>query len=142
MIFSIAILALAMQATAAPAVAPEEAADQLDARFVSDLHDKKVDDVLSLYSQDAVFLQPDGTAVPAAGLRKLYEQVTSSMDSDLHLTRVALKRSVNTVIEDGAYAEELDHHDTGKVEHVNGTYRFIFHKGADGKWLFSRMEWH
>jgi ketosteroid isomerase-like protein len=141
MIFFAAVLALVLQTTAAPAIAPETTASQLDARFVTDLHDKKIDDVLTLYAPEAIFVQPDGTQIDSAGLRKLYQQVTTTFDSDLHLARKAFKRNGNTGIEDGAYTETLVHRDTGKVDHLTGTYRFTFHRGSDGAWLFSRMEW-
>lgn len=126
----------------ADGAAQESAADALDARFVVDLHDKKVDDVLTLYTPDAVFVQPDGHEVSGAELRTLYVQVTSTLDSDLHLKRTSLKRNVNTVIEDGTYTETLGHRDTGKVDEVKGAYRFTMHRDEDGQWRYSRMEWH
>jgi ketosteroid isomerase-like protein len=98
--------------------------------------------VLTLYTADAVFVNPDGTEATGPGLRKLYETVTSSFDSELHLKQTSLKRSINTVIEDGTYTEELGHRDTGTIGHIKGTYRFTIHRDADGAWRFSRMEWH
>jgi ketosteroid isomerase-like protein len=136
------VLLLMQAGSGGPAVSPEIVADRLDARFVQDLHEKKVDDVLTLYTPDAVFVQPDGTEVSGPGLRKLYEQVTAALDSDLHLHRTILKRNVNTVIEDGTYTETLGHRDTGKVDEVKGTYRFTMHRDGDGPWRFLRMEWH
>jgi ketosteroid isomerase-like protein len=134
-------LLLLFQARAgdSPAVDPT---GNLDARFVLDLHDKKIDDVLTLYAPGAVFVNPDRTQATGPGLRKLYEQVTSSFNSDLHLKQTSLKRSISTLIEDGTYTEDLGHRDTGKVTHLSGTYRFIFHRDPDGQWRYSRMEWH
>jgi len=141
MIFSLILAGLLSQATAAhESVA--DAADSIDARFVLDLHDKKIDDVLTLYAKDAVFVQPDGTEVSGPGLRALYESTFKSLDSDLHLKRTGLKHDLNTVIEDGTYTEALGAKDTGKVENVTGTYRFTLHLDADGHWRYSRMEWH
>lgn len=123
-------------------VSAGEAADALDARFVRDLHDKKIDDVLGLYAAEAVFVQPDGSEVNGAGLRALYEQITKTFDSDLHLKRTSLKHDWNTAIEDGTYTETLGHRDTGKVDDMKGTYRFTIHKDPDGQWRYIRMEWH
>jgi ketosteroid isomerase-like protein len=134
-------LFLLFQARAGESQAPAPAST-LDDRFVLDLHEKKIDDVLTLYTPEAVFVNPDGTEATGPGLRKLYEQVTAAFDSDLHLKRVSLKRSINTMIEDGTYTEELAHRDTGKVDHLTGTYRFTMHLGQDGDWRYSRMEWH
>ena len=141
-IFLAVLLWVQARASGPAAVSPEVAADRLDARFVLDLHEKKIDDVLTLYTEDAVFVNPDGSEASGAGLRKLYEQVAKAYDSDLHLQRTGLKRSLNTVIEDGSYTEALVHRDTGKVDDVKGTYRFTMHLDADGQWRFSRMEWH
>ena len=113
-----------------------------DARFVRDLHDKKVDDVLELYTADAVFVQPDGTEVSGPGLRKLYEQVTTSLDSDLHLHATVLGYAGGKVEESGEYTETLRHRDTGKVDEIKGTYKFAGRMEADGSWRFTRMEWH
>jgi len=120
----------------------DSAVNVLDERFVHDLHDKKVYDVLTLYTSDAVFVNPDGQRVSGAGLRQLYDQVTKAFDSDLHLKREHLKRQGETAVEDGTYAETLGHRDTGKVDNVQGTYRFTLRREADGSWLFSQMEWH
>jgi ketosteroid isomerase-like protein len=125
---------------------PHKPASSLpDDRFVRDLHDKDINDVLSLYSADAVFVQPDGTEVHgAAELRKLYEQVTASLDSDLSLqvNGVIILSPKLGIREIGNYRETLRHRDTGKVEEVHGTFKFAGHKEADGQWRFTRMEWH
>ena len=138
------LLALLLQARASTAtdVPPQVAVDAIDARFVLDLHDKKMDDMLKLYSKDAVFVQPDGKEIPGTGLRALYVVTMKTFDSDLHLKRLNFKHSINTVIEDGTYTEALGHRDTGKTENVHGTYRFTLHQDPDGAWRYSRMEWH
>jgi hypothetical protein len=123
-------------------VSPQVAVDAIDARFVLDLHDKKIDDVLNLYSKDAVFVQPDGKEIASSGLRALYVVTMKSFDSDLHLKRLSFKHTINTVIEDGTYTEALGRRDTGKVENVHGTYRFTLHLDPAGAWRYSRMEWH
>ena len=46
------------------------------------------------------------------------------------------------VEEFGDYTEMLRHRDTGKVDHVQGTYRFAGRMEADGHWRFTRMECH
>ena len=118
-----------------------DAATLLDARFARDLHDKKIDELLTLYTTDAVFVDPSGES-SGAGLRALYVKITTTLDSDLHLQRTSLKHDLNTLIEDGTYTERLGHRDTGKVDDMKGTYRFTMHKDADGQWRYSRMEWH
>jgi ketosteroid isomerase-like protein len=114
----------------------------LDMRFVRDLHDKKIDDVLTLYTADAVFVNPDGTEVTGTGLRGLYEKVAATFDSDLHLKRNRFNRNRDQVEESGTYTEALGHRDSGKVENTDGTFHFVMRLGADGMWRYSRMEWH
>ena len=114
-----------------------------DARFVQDLHEKNVEDVLTLYTVDAVFVNPDGSiAHGGPELRKLYEQVTAALDSDLHLHPSMVEQTGRSVEEAGSYTETLRHRDTGKVEEVKGTYIFVGRREADGQYRYSRMEWH
>src|SRR5579859_103050 len=121
---------------------PEPFAVALDKRFVRDLHDKKIDDVLTLYTPDAVFVNPDGSEAKGPGLRKLYEQVTTSFDSDLHLKPAHFERNGEAAEENGSYEETLRHRDSGKIDHIHGTFRFGMRREADGRWRYTRMEWH
>ena len=138
MLFLLALLALP---SVAQSSVDTQASPLPDARFVRDLREKKIDDVLRLYTADAVFVQPDGTKVGGAALRKLYEQVTGALDSDLHLHAAKVERKGNEAVEAGAYSETLRHRDTGKTEDVHGSYRFAGRRCADGSWRFTRMEW-
>jgi ketosteroid isomerase-like protein len=138
------VLALLLQARASSAAneSPQVAVGAVDARFVLDLHDKKMDDLLTLYSKDAVFVQPDGKKIASSGLRALYQATMKAFDSDLHLKRLSFKHSITTVIEDGSYTEALVRRNSRKTENVQGTYRFTLHLDPDGEWRYSRMEWH
>ena len=125
-------------------VLPEPAVSPLpDARFVADLREKKIDDVLGLYTANAVFVNPDGSVAHAGPeLRKLYEQVTGAMDSDLHLHLETIQQMGRNVEESGSYTETLRHRDTGRVEKVKGTYLFIGRREVDGQYRYTRMEWY
>ncbi len=136
--FSVCLLALFLQLTP-PRHRPLPAIP--DERFVGDLHDKNVNDVLTLYTPDAIFIDPDGHRYSGTALRKLYEQVTAAYDSDLHLKMLRLTRSNDIAIEHGTYTETLRDRATGKVEHIHGTYRFTAQVQSDGRWLFTRMVW-
>jgi ketosteroid isomerase-like protein len=112
-----------------------------DSRFIRDLHDKNIDDVLTLYTPDAIFIGPDAHRYSGPALRKLYEQVTAAFDSDLHLKRLGLTRSNSIAVEHGTYTETLRNRATGNVKHIHGTYRFKAQEQSDGRWLFMRMAW-
>ena len=112
-----------------------------DERFVRDLHDKNIDDVLTLYAADAVFVDPDGHRSRGPALRRLYEQVTVAFDSDLHLKSLGLTHHREVAVEHGTYTETLRDRASGKVEQIHGTYRFTARVQPDGRWLFTRMVW-
>lgn len=91
------LFALVMVAQSAAATAASPLPDE---RFVLDLHDKNVDDVLTLYTADAVFVNPDGSVAHSGPeLRKLYQQVTSMLDSDLHLHTTMVEQMGTSVQE-------------------------------------------
>ena len=68
----------------APPVRPTLPQPPLLARFVEDMRAKKLEDVLSLYARDAVFIDPSGAKFSTPDqLRGLYKQVFATYDSDL-----------------------------------------------------------
>lgn len=136
-----ACMAILMTLFLLPAQDTQRSAQFPDKRFVRDLHDKKIEDVLTIYTADAVFVNPDGKEISGAGLRKLYEEVTKAFDSDLHLKRLKVEQEGETAVETGSYTETLRHRDTGKVDHVHGSYRFALRREPDGEWRYTRMEW-
>jgi len=115
-------------------------------RFIDDMRSKNLEDVLALYTPDAVFTDPEGhTFATPAALRQLYIQVFATYDSDLQLTSASLSISrdnkTGTAVDTGSYTEALTVRATGAVLHPHGTYRFVWSLQPDGKWLISRMEW-
>jgi len=67
--------------------------------------------------------------------------VAAAFDSDLHLKMHDLFRSGTLAIEHGTYTETLRDRASGKMEHIDGTYRFTALFQSDGRWLFTQMEW-
>jgi hypothetical protein len=124
-------------------------------RFVRDMRAKDMEDALSMYEEMAIFIDPEGhTFIGADALRKLYEQVFATYDSDLHLHRTGLAptgriysdlqpgRPVSPLsVETGDYDEDLRLRATGVVQHLCGEYKFIWRFTDRRTWLISRMEW-
>jgi uncharacterized protein (TIGR02246 family) len=138
----VATLVLA-QAAAPPQASHQPAPALQDDRFVRDLHDKDIDDVLTLYTPKAVFVNPDGTSSKGLEeIRKLYEQVTATYDSDLHLTTTNLRRTNNTIIEHGRFTETLRIRATGATQQSSGTYIFLHERQSDGTWLIAMQKWN
>jgi ketosteroid isomerase-like protein len=132
------------------------------ARFIDDMRGKNIDDVLSLYTPDAVFVDPEGHQfVRPQALRKLYEQVFATYDSDLTFfgfrTVITGSYGSETVQQAGFYSEDLRTRSTGTVQHVCGGYHVTYkHQSQSGQqdrqigdlirkpassWLISRQEW-
>jgi ketosteroid isomerase-like protein len=115
-------------------------------RFVDDMRSKNIEDVLALYTPDAVFSDPQGhTFSTPVAMRKLYQQVFATYDSDLHLnpTSVTVDRDngIGVAVDSGTYTEDLTVRSTGEVLHPAGAYRFVWKLQPDGHWLLTRMEW-
>src|SRR6478672_10123814 len=112
-------------------------------RFADDLRSKNLEDVLKLYTQRAVFVDPSGTRYrgPAA-LRDLYTRVFATFDSDIVMSTQSImqgKRS-NVCIEEGTFTENLRTRATGTSMHSVGSYRFTYELQSNGQWLLSRQE--
>ncbi len=110
------------------------------------MRSKNLEDVLALYTPDAVFTDPEGqTFSTPTAIRKLYIQVFATYDSDLHLNSSSLSinrdNKTGTAVDTGLYTEDLTVRATGVVLHPNGNYRFVWSLQPDGRWLISRMEW-
>ena len=117
-------------------------------RWILDIQAMILDDILSLYTPDAVFIDPGGTeATNPEQLRKFYLKIFATYDSDLTRGKGTIAIEGNpqvpgaTAVESAAYSEDLRTRATNTTAHICGDYRFTFILQKDGKWLISRMEW-
>jgi ketosteroid isomerase-like protein len=115
----------------------------LESRFVEDMRRKAFDDVLSLYTPDAVFLDPSGKTLRGRRqLVRLYRQVFRDFDSDLRLHATSVTRVAGSACEEiGTYDEDLRTRSDGKVREFAGPYRFQARLTAGGEWKFTSMDW-
>jgi len=117
-------------------------------RFISDMRHKNIEDVLSLYAPDAVFVDTasHNYSTPKA-LRKLYRQVFATYDSDLklELERTDVSRDItlplSTIVQRGSFDESLHTRGTTITQRLCGHYTFAWMLQEDGRWLIQRMEW-
>ena len=134
--------ALLFQTPAAPA--PQLPTEQ----WILDMQAKNLDDILALYTPDAVFIDPQGHqfATPDA-MRKLYTDTFATYDSDLKRGKGTIAIQGNPqvpgaiAVEAAAYTEDLTKHADHTTAHVCGDYRFTYVLQQNGKWLIQRMEW-
>jgi ketosteroid isomerase-like protein len=137
----IALLAL-IPATAPAQTGPEKMPPIQSERFARDLHDKKIEDIISLYTPDAEFIDPDGkTYKGLEQIRLMYEHITLTYDSDLHLKAVSFQQTHAFGIEHGTYTETLHNRRTGVTQHIAGTYVFLHERQLNGDWLIARQKW-
>ena len=145
---------LLAQARAQTPAVPKTAVDSQRERLATDMRTKNTEDLLSLYTIDAVFIQPDGTQVAGLpALRALYESVFQTYDSDLHFGgRLFNLDTVDfTVIESGDYTEALRNRGTKRTVTVCGQYSFTWRTAGQSKpdargqseaiWLLVRQQW-
>jgi ketosteroid isomerase-like protein len=109
---------------------------------------KNLDDVLTMYTPDAVFTDPEGhTFQSTEALRALYEQVFATYDADLDLTRVSLKvkgdgvSAGSTAVESDDYHENLRTRKTDLLAEHCGNVLSTWIKQDDDRWIMSRQAW-
>jgi ketosteroid isomerase-like protein len=104
-------------------------------QFVSDMRTKNID------PNGNKFATPDD-------LRKLYEQVFATYDSDIEFTRTSLKlvkgdasKVGSLAVETDAYRENLLARKTKQVQVVCGESTSSWVRQDDGRWLMSSQTW-
>ena len=117
-------------------------------RFVADMRSKNLEDVLSLYTPDAVFTDPGGHSFATAEtLRQLYVQVFATYDSDIGIVpkNIAVTgdsgRPGAVAVEITAYRERLRTRATDTVQELCGDCVFTWVLQPDGRWLLSKQVW-
>jgi peptidoglycan-N-acetylglucosamine deacetylase len=110
--------------------------------WASNLRDKKMDACVAEYAPDGEFVQPDGTSVRgAAAIRKLYETITATFDSDLVFDSKQLESIGDDATDSGSYREVLTTRATGKRALYTGGYNTSYRRDKDGRWLIVKMAW-
>ena len=119
------------------------------ARFTQDMLTKNLEDILTLYTPDAVFIDPSGQEADSpATMRKFYEHIFATYDSDLVWGKTSTdfetphgNQKLLLVVQSGEYSENLGLRESGKTMHMCGDYKFSYIQQDSGQWLISRMEW-
>lgn len=110
-------------------------------RFARDLHEKKLEDLLSLYTPTAIFTDPAGRTFKGIDeIRSLFERATSAFDTEMHLTRTSFERTQTFGIEHGTYTERVRNRITGAMHEVHGTYVFLHERQLNGDWLIAHQK--
>jgi uncharacterized protein (TIGR02246 family) len=106
------------------------------------LHAKSVDAIVTLYTEDGVFLDPTGQRFAGrAAIRDLMTKVTRAFDSTIELTSLATERSGALAYDSGTFKETLVDRSTGHASHTSGSYLHILRRGDDGHWRIAQQVW-
>lgn len=114
----------------------------LRAEWVSNLHDKRIEDSVAEYAADAEFVDPGGGRVRGtAALRKLFEAITAIYDSDLEFYSWRVETAGDLAYDSGTYREKLKLRASGESQFSSGSYLTVYRRQQDGKWLIAEQVW-
>lgn len=115
---------------------------ELRQQWARNLHDKRIDVSVGEYAIDAEFIQPDGTRVRGSdALRKLFEMVTTTFDSELVFDSQRVDASGDLAYDSGTYRETLVQRASDKHQNSTGSYLTIYRREPNGAWLIVEQAW-
>jgi ketosteroid isomerase-like protein len=115
---------------------------ELRQQWARNLHDKRIDVSVGEYATDAEFIQPDGTRVRGSdALRKLFETITTTFDSDLVFESQRVETSGKLAYDSGTYHETLVLRASEKHQSSTGSYLTIYRREPNGVWLIVEQAW-
>jgi ketosteroid isomerase-like protein len=111
-------------------------------QWARNLHEKRIDASVVEYAPDADFIDPNGARISGTqAIRRLFETVTTTYDSDIAFTSKRVVQSGNLGFDSGTYDETLIVRATGKTQHAVGSYLTIYQRGPTGEWLIVQQIW-
>ena len=115
---------------------------ELRQQWARNLHDKRIDVSVGEYAPDAEFIQPDGMRVRGSdALRKLFETITTTFDSDLVFESQGVETSGKLAFDSGTYHETLVLRASDKHQSSTGSYLTIYRREPNGAWLIVEQSW-
>lgn len=124
--------------------APDARAQVAQARegWLAAFKAKNIDQAVSFYASDAVFLQPTGDRIEGIdAIRELYKKVAGTFDSEIQIMSRNLEVSAELALDSGEYEEILTDRATTQKQRFRGQYVMIFRLSSDGKWKIIQHVW-
>jgi len=116
--------------------------EALRAEWVQDLEEQKLEPSLALFTDDAVFLTPDGTRMAGKdAIRGLYQQVFATYSGKIVLNPKQLAVAQYMAYESGSFHETLTTVKTGAKRLSTGSYLMVYRRDPDGKWQIAQQAW-
>jgi ketosteroid isomerase-like protein len=130
------------QADEAAASAAAKVFTPLRQEWAQNLREKKIDASVAAYAADGEFIQPDGGRVRGIeALRKLYETITATFDSDLVFDSQRVETSGDLTYDSGTFREVLTMRATGKRLFSTGSYLTVYRRDPAHGWLIVQQVW-
>lgn len=139
---TLTVLALLLTACASAPAKMDEVARVGAARdrWQADWNGKRLDDIMALYDDEAVFLRPTAertTGAPA--IRSLFTRVLAANTPHIVLHPITMETSGNLAYDSGTYDETIV--SDGAMHATRGDYLIIFKRQGDGRWLITHQAW-
>jgi len=138
------VLAIVMAASLCGATRKSDtsAIAALREEWAKDLHDKKLDAFVALYTPDAQFLTETGERFAGRdAIREVTRHAMELFTSDLIFESKIGGISAELAYDSGDYHETLVTAANGKTLHPRGTYMMVLRREAKGRWLIAAQMW-
>ncbi len=110
--------------------------------WAHNLKSKLVEASVAEYAGDADFIDPGGNRVHGSdGLRRLFQTVTGTYDSELEFTSSRVESSGDLAYDSGTYRETLTTRASSKQQHLVGSYLTVYRRDKTGAWLIAEQSW-
>jgi ketosteroid isomerase-like protein len=108
---------------------------QLREQWAQNLREKRIEASVAEYTADGEFIQPDGGRIQGTdALRKLYETITATFESDLVFDSKRIETSGDLAYDSGTYRETLILRANGKQQQSQGSYLTIYRLIVEQVW--------
>ena len=119
-----------------------DALARLRTEWAKDLHDKRLDHIVSLYAPDAVFLPPNGERIVGRpAIRDLTKKAMDAFTSDITFQSVNSEFSGELAFDSGVFSETLTSMADGNKSRGEGNYLMVLKRQPDGAWLIVQQAW-
>jgi uncharacterized protein (TIGR02246 family) len=105
-----------------------------------DWNDKRLDHIMTLYADDAVFLRPAAERTTGwTAIRSLFAKALETNTPHIVFHRITMERSGNLAYDSGTYDETIA--SSGGTRATRGDYLMILRRQSDGRWLIAQQTW-
>src|SRR3989442_13193131 len=102
--------------------------------WAADLNDKRIDQIMTLYADDAVFLRPTlDRATGWTASRSLFQKTLATNTPHIVFHPITIERSDNLAYDCGTYEETILSNGVSRA--ARGDYILILRRQSDGRWL-------